>query len=107
MPSSGQDSTLQGDHQAGVVIPVIGSRRAAQLQANLDCLKYPLTREQEQRLDAASRIALVFPHDFLASEEVRELVYGGMYAVIFARERYMQSNWLVRAKGVSHLSCVS
>jgi NAD(P)-dependent dehydrogenase (short-subunit alcohol dehydrogenase family) len=64
-------------HQAGVVISVIGSRRVTQLQENLDCLKYPLTPEQVQRLDAASRIALGFPHDFLASDEVRELVYGG------------------------------
>jgi hypothetical protein len=70
-----------------VVIPVIGSRRAAQLQENLDCLKYPLTREQVQWLDAASRIALGFPHDFLASEEVRELVYGGTYALIDPHQR--------------------
>jgi aryl-alcohol dehydrogenase-like predicted oxidoreductase len=68
--------------QSGVVIPVIGSRRATQLQENLDCLKYPLTPEQMQRLDAASRIALGFPHDFLASDGVRELVYGGTYTLI-------------------------
>ena len=74
-------------HQSGVVIPVIGSRRVRQLQENLDCLKYPLTREQVQRLDTASRIVLGFPHDFLASEEVRELVYGGMYALIDPHQR--------------------
>ncbi len=74
-------------NQAGVVIPVIGSRRAAQLQENLDCLKFPLTRDQMQRLDAASRIAPGFPHDFLASDGVRELVYGGTYALIDPHQR--------------------
>jgi hypothetical protein len=70
-----------------VIIPVLGSRRVRQLQENLDCLRYPLTRELVQRLDAASRIALGFPHDFLASDEVRELVYGGVYALIDPHQR--------------------
>lgn len=74
-------------HQTGVVIPVIGSRRVTQLLENLDCLKYPLTTDQVQRLDAASRIALGFPHDFLASDGVRELVYGGTYALIDPHQR--------------------
>jgi aryl-alcohol dehydrogenase-like predicted oxidoreductase len=74
-------------HQADVVIPVLGSRRVAQLQENLDCLKFPLTREQMQRLDAASRIALGFPYDFLASDGVRELVYGGTYALTDPHQR--------------------
>lgn len=68
--------------QPGAVIPVIGSRRVRQVQENLDCLKYTLTPEQIQRLATASQIELGFPHDFLASEEVRDLVYGGMYPLI-------------------------
>lgn len=68
--------------QPGVVIPIIGSRRRTQVQENLDCLTYSLTPEQVQRLTAASQIELGFPHDFLASDEIRDLVYGGMYPLI-------------------------
>jgi aryl-alcohol dehydrogenase-like predicted oxidoreductase len=68
--------------QPGVVIPVIGSRRRTQVQENLECLKSSLTPEQVQRLAAASQIELGFPHDFLASDEVRDLVYGGMFPLI-------------------------
>ena len=50
----------------------------AQLNDNLGCLDFSLTAEQMQRLSAASKIELGFPHDFLASNEVRDLVTGGI-----------------------------
>ena len=64
--------------QPGVIIPLIGARTMTQLNDNLGCLDFSLTADQMQRLSAASKIELGFPHDFLASNEVRDLVTGGM-----------------------------
>jgi aryl-alcohol dehydrogenase-like predicted oxidoreductase len=64
--------------QPGVIIPLIGAKTVAQLNDNLGCLDFVLTAEQMQRLSAASKIELGFPHDFLASDEVRDLVTGGI-----------------------------
>jgi aryl-alcohol dehydrogenase-like predicted oxidoreductase len=64
--------------QPGVIIPLIGARTVTQLNDNLGCLDFSLTADQMQRLGAASQIELGFPHDFLASNEVRDLVTGGI-----------------------------
>src|SRR2546428_364460 len=48
-----------------VVIPIVGARRAAQLQESLGCLDVTLGDEHLDRLDEASRVSLGFPHDFL------------------------------------------
>ncbi|MCU0508446.1 MAG: aldo/keto reductase [Anaerolineae bacterium] len=63
----------------GAIIPLIGARSVAQLEDNLASLSRPLTDEQLDRLSEASKIELGFPHDFLASNEVRNLVFGGTY----------------------------
>jgi aryl-alcohol dehydrogenase-like predicted oxidoreductase len=68
--------------QPGVMIPIIGAKTTAQLQDNLGCLEFRLTEPQLARLSEASRIELGFPHDFLASDGVRDLVYGGTFAQI-------------------------
>jgi hypothetical protein len=34
------------------------------------------------RLDAVSQVDLGFPHDFLSSDGVRDLVFGGTYGQI-------------------------
>jgi aryl-alcohol dehydrogenase-like predicted oxidoreductase len=60
----------------GVTVPIVGARTAAQLQENLGCLAVELAPEHLARLDAASAVPLGFPHDFLASEMVRGLIYG-------------------------------
>jgi len=36
-------------------------------------------------LDAVSEIQMGFPHEFLSSDNVRELVYGGQYDQIIPR----------------------
>jgi hypothetical protein len=64
------------------MIPIIGAKTAAQLQDNLGCLEFRLTEPQLARLSEVSRIELGFPHDFLASDGVRDLVYGGTFAQI-------------------------
>ncbi len=61
-------------------IPIIGARTAAQLQDSLGCLEFQVPEEVLQTLDAASAIELGFPHEFLSSDNVRDLVFGGEYA---------------------------
>ena len=65
--------------QPGVIIPLIGARTLAQIQDNLGCLDFTLAPEQLARLDEVSKIELGFPHDFLASDGCRDLVFGGTY----------------------------
>ncbi|MEA4909196.1 MAG: aldo/keto reductase [Chloroflexi bacterium] len=66
--------------QAPGVIPILGARSVAQLQENMECLSLTLSEEHMQRLEQASAIDLGFPHDFLASDEVTEMVYAGFQA---------------------------
>jgi hypothetical protein len=40
---------------------------------------FELSDKQMQRLNEISRIELGFPHDFLASEFVQNVLYGGTY----------------------------
>ncbi|WP_164929295.1 aldo/keto reductase [Gloeobacter violaceus] len=63
--------------QPGTVIPIIGGRKASQIEDNLGCLEFTLTPEQMQRLEAVSGIELGFPHDFLQGEMLNNFVHGG------------------------------
>ncbi len=65
--------------QPGVVIPLIGARTVAQVQDNLACLDFSLSPEQLNRLNEISQIEPGFPYDFLTSEPIRDLVYGGTF----------------------------
>jgi len=65
--------------QPGLILPMIGATTVAQLKDNLACLEFSLTDEQLQHLDEVSRIELGFPHDFLVSDEVKDLLFGGTY----------------------------
>ena len=51
--------------QPNNIIPLVGAKTRAQLDDNLGCLEFELAAEDLARLDAASRIELGFPHDFL------------------------------------------
>ncbi|MEM7038470.1 MAG: aldo/keto reductase, partial [Bacteroidota bacterium] len=62
-----------------VVIPVIGARKLSQIEDSLGCLEHPLDEEQIARLDEVSAIEMGFPHDFLDSDSVRFVTYGGTY----------------------------
>jgi aryl-alcohol dehydrogenase-like predicted oxidoreductase len=68
----------QQQHRAQI-IPIIGARTVAQFNDNLGCLGFELTSDQLQRLDTISQIELWFPHDFLAADAPKRLVYGGMF----------------------------
>ena len=58
------------------VIPIIGSRNANQLEDSLGCLKIELSTDNLQELDKMSKIDLGFPHKFLKSDNVQNLVFG-------------------------------
>ena len=62
----------------GVVIPLLGARNLVQLRDNLRVLEIRLDDGQVQRLDAASRFDPGFPHNFLADDNIRDLIYGGL-----------------------------
>lgn len=64
------------------VIPIIGARTADQLDISLGCLDFDLPQDTIRALDAASAIELGFPHEFLASENIRDLIFGGSYSKI-------------------------
>lgn len=68
--------------QPGVVIPLIGARNRTQLADNLGALEVHLAPEHLARLDQVSAIDLGFPHDFLGSDPIRDLVFGGTYELI-------------------------
>ena len=68
--------------QQGVVVPVIGARKLSHIEDNLKSLNYMLTEAQLDRLNEVSAIELGFPHDFLQSEGVKEVLHGGMYGKI-------------------------
>jgi aryl-alcohol dehydrogenase-like predicted oxidoreductase len=64
------------------IIPIIGARKETQVKDNLACLESELTTEQMQRLNEVSKIELGFPHDFLNSEMIKDIIYGGTYSLI-------------------------
>jgi len=60
------------------VIPIIGARKLAQLNDNLESFNLDLSAEHVKRLDEASSIELGFPYDLYAREMPRTFMYGGM-----------------------------
>jgi aryl-alcohol dehydrogenase-like predicted oxidoreductase len=64
------------------IIPIIGARKETQIKDNLTCLEFELTSEQMQRLNEVSKVELGFPHDFLNSEMIKDIIYGGTYSLI-------------------------
>jgi len=62
--------------RGNVVVPILGTRTLAQLRDNLGCLDVTLEPAHLERLDRVSGVSLGFPHDFLASPMVHQLVHG-------------------------------
>jgi aryl-alcohol dehydrogenase-like predicted oxidoreductase len=60
------------------VVPIVGARTAEQIADTLGVLDLGLTADQMDRLEQVSEIELGFPHDFLASESIRDVTYAGM-----------------------------
>jgi aryl-alcohol dehydrogenase-like predicted oxidoreductase len=68
--------------QPGTVIPIIGAKTLPQVQDNLACVDFKLSDDHLQHLSDVSKIELGFPHDFLAEDGIRDLVFAGTYAQI-------------------------
>lgn len=64
------------------IIPIIGARTAAQLEESLGCLDVVIPESALAELNTASASELGFPHEFLSTDNVRELIYGGLYKQI-------------------------
>jgi aryl-alcohol dehydrogenase-like predicted oxidoreductase len=64
----------------GVIVPILGATKLAQLTDNLGCLEFVLSEEQQKRLDEASHVDLGFPLAFLS--QVRQIVYGNTFPLI-------------------------
>jgi aryl-alcohol dehydrogenase-like predicted oxidoreductase len=65
------------------IIPIIGSKKESQIRENLASLEFELTKDQLQRLNEASKIDLGFPHDFLASDRIKDIIYGSTFSSIY------------------------
>lgn len=68
--------TMQRDQ---VSIPIVGARKLSQIQDSLGCITFEIPAEQMEQLNAVSAIELGFPHDFLASDGVRQVLFGGTF----------------------------
>ncbi|MGA2440610.1 MAG: aldo/keto reductase [Tepidisphaeraceae bacterium] len=71
-------------HRDQPIIPIIGTRKIAQLHDNLAALELKLDREQLRLLDEVSAVPLGFPHEFYREELIRGIVYGGLRDKIIA-----------------------
>ena len=69
----------------GVVIPIVGARTLEQFRTSLTGLEGEgIGAEHVKRLDDVSAIEAGFPHEFLASPPIRDIVYAGMRDAIDA-----------------------
>lgn len=60
-------------------IPIVGARKAEQLANSLGCISFHIPPDMLEQLNECSAIDPGFPHDFLASDGVRNVLYGGTY----------------------------
>lgn len=65
--------------QSGIQIPIIGARIPEQLIDSLSCIGEELTADELNRLQEISAIELGFPHDFLQTDGVKDVLFGGTY----------------------------
>jgi len=74
--SSAQVATAWVRSRGYRYIPIVGARKVSQIEDSLGAAELTLSEKQLARLDEVSRVSLGFPHEFLASERVRDLVYS-------------------------------
>lgn len=79
-PSQVAINWVRQQHPA--IIPILGARRVGQIRDNLGCLDFTLTNDEMRQLTAASPIDLGFPHTFLKSPHLQELMYSGTRSLL-------------------------
>lgn len=57
-------------------VPILGARTIEQLHDNLGCLRVTLSDDHLARLDNVSKIVRGWPHDFLAGENIQNLMFA-------------------------------
>lgn len=77
--TSSQVAIAWARQMAPCVVPIVGARKHEQLVDNLGACAVTLSPGQLARLDEVSRAPRGFPHDFLASGQIRGVAYGGTY----------------------------
>lgn len=70
-------------HFRNKIIPIIGAKNLVQINDNLACMEFVLSDDQIQGLNEISKIDLGFPHDFLSTDAIRNIIYGGTYSSIY------------------------
>lgn len=68
--------TMQQDHTS---IPIVGGRKLHQIEDSIGAADIVIPDELMAELSEVSSIDLGFPHDFLQSDPVKMVVYGGSY----------------------------
>jgi len=61
------------------VIPIVGGSNVEQLNDSLGCVKFEIPKEQMNRLNKVSKIEMGFPHNFLSSDMVKNVSFGGTF----------------------------
>lgn len=69
-------------HRPGVVIPIVGARREAQIRDSLGALNVELDDDQLARLDQESKVDLGFPHEFIDSVAKQSSTFGDAYSLL-------------------------
>ncbi len=67
--------------------PIVGARKVEQIQDVMGATEMELPAEALERLDRASAISHGFPHDFLASDHVQDMVKGEVRTKLAERPR--------------------
>ena len=57
-------------------IPIVGARKVEQIHDSMGAATVELSDAQLARLAEVSEVPLGFPHDFLAADQVRDLIHG-------------------------------
>ncbi|MCB2221027.1 MAG: aldo/keto reductase [Bacteroidetes bacterium] len=69
------------------MIPIVGATKEAQIKDSLGSIGFIIPEKLMKKLDKVSAISLGFPHDFLKSDLVKNVAYGGTYDQIdFSRK---------------------
>lgn len=77
----------QNEPHHAPIIPILGASKVQQIVDNLGALEIALPSEHLQALNQASAIEIGFPHDFLQTDHVKNLVYSGTYQSLLNHRR--------------------
>lgn len=83
--SSAQVATAWVSAQSYGCIPIVGARKVSQIKDTLGAAEITLSKKQLDTLDKVSHIEPGFPHEFLASDNVKDMVFSEQRPRILTR----------------------